>query len=356
MPDPPHDSVPADTSGMVPPGDPRATVWNVIRGPWQFAAIYALARLGSAAQMANGPLAVTELAARSGADPALLERLLRCAASAGLLAETAPGWYALTSAGQVLVPAVPGSMHTAVLATGEPAAWQAMTGLDTTARTGEPAFTAQQGQGFYDYLAADPARAQIFGDFMTSRSADIADVIARLDFSGTEVVADIGGGHGTILAAILATDPHLRGVLFDRSNVLDGARSYLAAGPSSRIELSPGDYLTGPLPSADTYLLASILHNHDDRQARLILANIRATAGIGPRLLLADILLPDHPAPHIGCDLDVRMMALGTGRERTRAGYLTLLAETGFTPTEIIGTPYGLSIIDARAARTETTR
>jgi hypothetical protein len=242
-------------------------------------------------------------------------------------------------------------MHPAVLATGEEAGWQALTGLAGTACTGQAAFTAQQGRGFYDYLAAHPAAARIFAEFMTSRSADVAAVIAGLDFTGHTVVADIGGGQGTILAAVLAAHPHLRGILFDHGHVLIGAHGQLAAtGVAERTELAAGDYLDGPLPPAGTYLLANILHNHDDADARVILGNVRAAATSGPRIVLADILLPSHPAPHIGCDLDVRMMALGAGRERTRTAYLALLSDVGFTSTEIIGTPYGLSIIDARPA------
>ena len=129
MPDTPHDPVSAAPAGMVPPGDPRAVIWNLIRGPWRYAAVHALAELGCPAHLAAGPLPVTELAARCDADPAALERLLRCAAGIGLLAKPSPGRYGLTPAGRVLVPAVPGSMHAAILATGDPAAWQAMTGL-----------------------------------------------------------------------------------------------------------------------------------------------------------------------------------------------------------------------------------
>jgi hypothetical protein len=355
MPDTHHDPAPIDAAGMVPPGDPRAVVWNVIRGPWRFAAIYALAVLGCPGHLASGPLAITELAARCEADPAALERLLRCAASIGLLAQTGPECYALTSAGRALVPGTAGSMHAAILATGDPAGWQAMTGLAATARTGESAFSAQHGRGFYEYLGTHPATADVFQQFMTSRSADVAVAISRLDFTGAEVVADIGGGNGTILAAVLAAHPHLRGILFDRPHVVDHARDYLAAaGLTSRADVAAGDYLAGPLPAADIYLLASILHNHDDQQARAILGNVRAAATGSPRLLVADILLPDHPAPHIGCDLDVRMMALGTGRERTRAAYLALLGDAGLASTRITGTPYGLSIIDARPAERGT--
>jgi hypothetical protein len=349
MPDIRRDHAPAVPAGIVPPGDPRATVWDVIRGPWRFAAVHALTEIGCPAHLAAGPLPVADLAARLDVDPCGLERLLRCAAGLGLFAQPAPGCYCLTGAGRVLLPGVPGSMHAAVLAAGDAAVWQAMTGLAATVRTGEPAFVIQQGRGFPDYLAADPARARVFADCMARRSADIAAVIARLDFSGETVIADIGGGHGTILAAVLAAHPYLHGIVSDRA--LGGARDYLAdAALTGRTELVPGDYLAGPVPAAGTYLLVSILHNHDDGQARVILGNIRAATTSGPRLILADILLPDHPAPHIGCDLDMAMMALGTGRERTRDGYLTLLHEAGFTETAIIGTPYGLSVIDARPA------
>ncbi len=356
MPDTHRDRAAAGTAGMVPHADPRAAVWNLIRGPWQFAAVHALARLGCPGHLADGPLTVTELAARCQASPVLLERLLRCAAGLGLVAQPAPGCYALTRAGQVLVPGAPESMHPAILATGEAAGWQALTGLAGTARTGEPAFTAQQHQGFYDYLAAHPDQARVFADFMASRSTDIAAAIASLNFTGTHMVADIGGGHGTILAAVLTAHPALRGILVDRPHVLADAPSRLPAGTSDRIDLVAGDYLTGLLPAASTYLLASILHNHDDGQARVILGNVRAAANPGARLILADILLPDRPASHIGWDLDVRMMALGTGRERTRNAYLALLHGVGFTVTEVIGTPYGLSIIDTRRAQGQATR
>jgi hypothetical protein len=329
-------------------------IWQVIRGPWRFAAIYAFTRLGCADHLADGLLSTGELARRCGANPGPLERILRSAASLGLLAQPAPGRYALAPAGRTLQADAHGSMRAAVLATGEPAAWQAMLALDATAYTGQAAFTAQHGRGFYDHLAAHPNRARLFQEFMTSRSADVATALAALDFTGAQVIADVGGGNGTILAAILAAHPHLRGILLDRPHVIDAARNHLAAEPGSRVELVSGDYLAGPLPCADTYLLTSILHNHDDPEARVILGNVLTAVSGHPRILLADILLPDHPTPHIGFDLDIRMMALGTGRERTRTAYLALLADVGLTATQVTSTPYGLSIIDAQRTTTET--
>ncbi len=347
---------PSSTAGSTTSADPRAAIWNLLRGPWRFAALHALAELGCPAHVAAGPLHVTELAARCDALPALLERLLRCAAGTGLLAMPAPGCYALTPAGRILLPDVPGSMHAAVLATGEPAGWQALTGLAATARTGTPAFAAQQGRDFCGYLAAQPDQGRIFADFMAFRSADVAGTIACLDFTGTTLVAEIGGRRGTVLAAVLKAHPHLRGLLFGPAHVLDGACGYLArAGLSGRTELVAGDYLDGPVPPASTYLLANVLHEHDDGQARVILGNLRATATSGPRVILADLLLPDQPAPHIGSDLDIQMMALGAGGERTRTAYLALLRDAGFTASQVFGTPYGMSVMDALPADPGTT-
>ena len=337
---------------MVPPGDPRAAIWDLIVGPWRFAALRALVQLGCADHLAAGPLAASDLAARCRARPGELARLLAWAASAGLVRQPEPGRYALTDTGQTLRADAPASMRPAVLATGDVAAWRAMTALEHTMRSGQPAFEAEHGCGFYDYLAAHPAAGQAFAAFMASRSARLATAIAALDFSASRVVADIGGGHGTILASVLAAWPHLRGILADRPEVLGEARAWLAtAGVGARAEVVACDYLDPrQIPAADTYLLASILHNHDDTDAQAILGALAGAATTGPRLIVAEILLPDDSAPHIGYDLDIRMMALGRGRERTRAAYDALLTGAGQALTTITQGPGAFSIVDAQPA------
>ena len=222
-------------------------------------------------------------------------------------------------------------MRPAVLATGEAAGWQAMTGLDHTARTGQPAFDAQQAAASTTTSLPGPLQGGSSRSSWPAGRPALPRPSAVLDFTGSAVVADIGGGHGVILAAVLAAWPQLHGILADRPDVLDGACGHLAAaGVHDRVRLAACDYLDpGQIPRADTYLLTSVLHNHDDDGARAILANILAAATGRPRVLLAEILLPDDPAPHIGYDLDIRMMALGTGRERSRAAYHALLSAPG---------------------------
>jgi hypothetical protein len=142
---------------MMGDGDPRAPVWDMIAGPWRFAALRAFAALRCADHLAAGPLTAGDLAARCGARPDALSRLLAWAASAGLAAQTGPGRYALAPAGRTLRADLAGSMLPAVMSTGDPAAWVAMTGLAGSVRTGQPAFEAENGCGFYAYLAAHPA-------------------------------------------------------------------------------------------------------------------------------------------------------------------------------------------------------
>jgi O-methyltransferase domain len=350
---------------MVAPGDPRAPIWDMIAGPWQFAALHALTELGCADYLAEQSLTAGELAVCCKAKPDRLARLLAWAVSTGLVKLTQrdlgePGWhsadlpepdcYTLTDAGHTLRSDSAGTMRAAVLSTGTLAGWLAMSGVAETIRTGKPAFDAQQGCSFYDYLSTDPMAARVFHEFMATRTADLASALSGMDFSDSLVVADIGGGYGIILAALLQHWPHLSGVLADHDHVLGRARGWLAsAGIADRVRVMACDYLVpGQIPPADTYLLGSVLHNHDDRDVRAILGAIMAAACGSPRVLVAEILLPDDPVTHFGYGLDIRMMALGPGRERTRAAYLGLLGDVGLATVTVTSTPGAFSVIDAR--------
>ena len=337
------------TRAAEPSGDAeaQAAIWEIVRGPWRYAALHAFAELGCADHLAAGPATAGELARHCRADPASLTRLLRCCAAMGLTGVTAAGRYTLTPAGRALRRG--GPMRAAVLANGNEPAWQSMLRLATAVRTGQPVFSDIAGKDFYDWHADHPDQAQIFQEFMTARSAGAAAAIASLNFASAQVVADIGGGYGTVLAAVLAAHSHVRGIILERDSVLPGAREYLAGrGLDGRCELSAGDFFDpAAIPPADVYILVNILHNYGDDDAGAILRNITAAAPRA-RVILADILLPDDPATaHIGTDLDMRRIAMG-GRERAWNEYADLLASAGLTAGDVIQTPWILSIIDAR--------
>jgi hypothetical protein len=334
-------------SGGPDRSDPAdARIWETIRGPWRYCALLAFTQLGCADALAAGPASTAGVAGKCGAAQDALGRLLRCCASLGLITPAPGGRWALTVAGTTLREG--GPMRAAVLTNSGPPGWGAMLRLADAVRDGQPVFEQLAGEGFYGWHASNPDGGEVFQQFMTSRSASAAQVIAGLGFTGAAVVADIGGGYGTILAAVLAAHPHLHGILLDRDDVLPGADDYLAGhGAAGRCELTAGDYLNpAGIPAADIYLLGSILHNHHDDQARRILGGLVA-ANTRARVICADILLPDDPCvPDTGTDLDMRRLAIG-GRERTRDQYTALLGSAGLTITAVLPTASPLSVIDS---------
>jgi O-methyltransferase domain len=331
----------------LPGREAQTAIWEIVRGAWRYPALHAFVRLACADHLGAGPATTEQLARLCDADPASLARLLRCCASMGVVEVTGDGSWGLTAPGLTLRSG--GSMRAAVLNGGNPASWESMLHLATAVRTGQPVFEDIIGVDFYEWQAAHPDYGQIFQEFMIARSAEAAAVIAGLDISDTSVLADIGGGRGTILAAVLEAHPHLRGILFERSEVLQGARDHLAGrGLDGRCEVVLGDFFdAATIPAADGYILANILHNYTDDDARTILRNITASSP-GARFILADILLPDDPAEsHMGTDLDMRRLATG-GRERVRGEYIALLDSVGLTVSDILPTATMLSVIDAK--------
>jgi hypothetical protein len=323
----------------------RAVIWDIIRGSWRYPAALAFTQLDCPDQLAARPMSTEALAGNCDADPVALDRVLRCCASLGLVSPVPEGRWALTAAGHTLRQG--GTMRAAVLSSGCEPAWMAMLALAGAVRAGTPVFADFAGEEFYTWQVSHPEHSQVFQEFMMARSAAAGAAAAGLDFTGAETVADIGGGHGTILAAILAAHSRQRGILLDRKDVLPGAEAYLAGqGLADRCEVTAGDYLDpADIPAADVYILGSILHNHGDGEARQILGNLLA-ASPGARVICAEILLPDDPSvPDIGTDLDIRRLVIG-GRERTRAEWAALLGSGGLAITATVPA-VPLTIIDA---------
>jgi hypothetical protein len=330
--------------------DPRALIWDLLRGQWRFSAVYALVDLDVAGALRDGPLSVDEIAERCGLDPVALGRLLRTVAALGLV-RTVPdrtGRYALTEAGEFLRADVHGSMRSVTLLQGAPDLLDAMGALAVAVREGRSSFAARYGS-FYGWLAENPYFRKHFDTFMTTRSRSIADaVVASYDFTGIETLADLGGGRGTVLSTALRATPGMRGLLLDLEQVMAGAREFLAAeGVADRCELVVGDFFEA-VPEADAYLLCNIVHNWDDDDALRILGHVRRGVPAGGRVLLLDMLLPDGDVPHLGKEMDMRLLALyDGGLERCEADYLALLGKAGFRVGQVIDLPYALSLVEA---------
>ncbi|MEV1002617.1 methyltransferase [Nonomuraea sp. NPDC050202] len=248
-----------------------------------FAALHAAVELGIFELLCHEKLTSDELAACCACDPAATRRLMRWL-HGGRFVTLDCDRYQLTPYGQVLTAAAERSQRHAVLVTGSSYWWDAAGNLTETVRRGHPAWPT--GLPPYDYLAHHPAIGREFDLFMTARSAAVSQDLAAFDYDHVRTIADLGGGLGGVLTAILRKHPHLRGILADRQDVLDRARDHLATqGLADRIQLAAGDLFDRIPHGAEVYLLSSVLHNYSTAQGVDLLTTVRHTIEAG-----------DHPA------------------------------------------------------------
>ncbi|MEU7898513.1 methyltransferase [Nonomuraea sp. NPDC049152] len=308
-----------------------------------------MAELGCADHLAEGPLNAEELALRCGAHAPSLRRVLRELAGMGIVRSVEPDRYELTEEGASLRSDAPDSTLPAVRMIVEEGFWYALGNLPATVRQGRSAFVERYGP-LYERLGRHPEIGAIFDDYMTSRAMPFAQQVAeRYDFSQVDTLVDVAGGKGHILASVLHAYPETRGVLVDLEHVVPGATEALTShGLMDRCEVLAGDFFVNVPAGADAYLLASILHNWDDHDAERILRRVREAIREDGRVLILEMVLPDEDEPHVGKDMDMRMLALfDGGTERTRQEYAVLLEKTGFRLTEVFDLSAGASLVEA---------
>ncbi|MDQ3357106.1 MAG: acetylserotonin O-methyltransferase [Actinomycetota bacterium] len=331
------------------PGAVRLQLLDVLGGFLYTQAIATVARLGVADIVGEEPVPVEELAARVGADPSALHRVMRLLAAVGIFSQAAPGAFVGTQLSDGLRDDRPDSVRYLAMQQGSPA-YLAASEMLRCVRTGEPAAETVFGMPFFEYLATDAEASDVFNRAMAGGAAARASVALEYDWSGASVVADIGGGTGSLLSSVLGAQPHLRGVVFDLPHVAVEARPVIeAAGLSDRCETAGGDFFTEALPSADVYVLAQILHDWDDERAVAILRNCRRSIAEGGRVLVVEQVLPEGNEPSYGKLIDLIMLTLLGGKERTEAEWRTLLREGGF---ELVGVTTGpaASLLEAAPA------
>ena len=335
-----------------PAEPPRRTLTRLLFGQVVAQAIYAAAKLAIADLLADGPRPVAELAAAAGADTDALARLLRALASIEIFAEVAPGRFGLTPIADCLRDDRPDSGRPSAILYGEEYR-RALDGLLDSVRTGEPAFDRVHGVPFFAYLAQHPEVGARFDRNMTGHFAvRNAAVVAAYDFSSIATLVDIGGGEGGLLRAVLAAHPPMRGILFDVPEVIARARQRpIDQDVGARLSLVAGDFFVEVPAGADGYVLASILHDWNDERAVALLRTIRRAIAPGGRLLVVEEVLPPGNEPSLGKFLDLMMLVLLAGRERTAEEFRTLLATAGFELTRIIPTTAGSSMIEAVPAQ-----
>lgn len=326
---------------------PREELNQMIAGFWRTQAVYVAVRLRIPDLLAAGPRTADELADETGSHARSLFRLLRALASSGVFREDVDHRFSLTPLSDCLRRDAPNSMAGLSWMRGD---WQyrAWGDLLHNVQTGETAFNHVFGEPLFDFLRHTPENAAIFDQGMVGvHGRETEAMVAAFDFSDVEVLADIGGGNGSVLAAVLTKYPNLKAILFDRADVIDRARANLAhAGVADRVQFIAGDFFQSVPSGADAYFLRHIIHDWNNDQSRTILKNCRSVMPASGRLLLAEFVLPDGPEPFHGKWFDLAMMTVTGGQERTESEYRALLGECGFEWRRVVPTATELSVIE----------
>jgi hypothetical protein len=323
---------------------PHEIIWTLTNAVVAATCLHLVAELGVADQVGDEPVSVEELASGCGADPDALGRVLRLLAAHGIFEHRA-GAYGHTEASRLLRSDHAMSMRAFSRMMGMPVFSSSFAHLEHSVRTGSPAIDLVEPKGLWAYLQDHPGEAQIFGQAMTAKAgADIGAVLGAYDFSRFSTIADIGGGRGHLLRAVLDAVPTARGVLFDLPGVIDALEI-----DSERLTARAGDFFVEPLPTADAYILMEVIHDWADTEAGAILSAIRRAASPGASVLIIEGVIADEQADPRVQTLDVIMLAVTGGRERTATQLGELLDGAGFRITRVIETSGPMRIVGAVA-------
>lgn len=337
-----------------PTPEDRDAIMSTVFGQMEAQTLAAAVRLGVADRLGERERDAADVAAALGTDPGATRRLLRALAASGLATEVRPGVFALTPRGMLLRTDRPDSVAGFVGMFLDPTTVSAWGHLDDSVRTGRPAFDELFGSDFFGYLAARPELSRAFNASMRQGTGATAEILkGELDLAGAASVTDVGGGDGTLLAAILAAHPHLRGVLFDTPRGAAEAGPVLdAAGVAGRCEVVTGDFFVSVPAGSDVYLLKGVVKDWGDDRVTVILGHVRAVIPREGRLLIVEVVMPetvDGSLPSVMYIGDLHMLVHVSGRERTGAEYRSLCERAGFSVAGVrrLPEPSPVSVIEA---------
>lgn len=333
--------MPEDAAQNTAPA-PHEQILGIVNNYWQSCCVGAAAQLELADLLANGPLHVDVLAQRTNTYTRGLYRMLRALSSTGIFTESSSRVFANTPASECLRRHAPGSQWAWIRITlcADAPVFDGWRGLTHALQNGEPGFDQLHGMSAWKYLKSDPQMGTIFNEAMRDLSASMTPAVtAAYDWSQFRLIADIGGGIGAQLSSILDAYPACRGILFDQPQVVEEAPQH------SRMARLGGDFFAEIPIQADAYLLRWIIHDWDDDKATTILENVRKAARNGAHLLLVESVIPETNEFDMGKWMDMNMLVMVGGRERTAAEFRELYNRAGFDLEQIVATPSPLSIV-----------
>ena len=329
---------------------PQGVMMRLLFGKQLTASLAALARLGLADHMGEEAVPVEDLASKVGAHAPSLYRVMRMLASLGVFREEKGKRFALTPVGRVLQTDAPGSMRYTAMMLGDDWALQAYTRIADSIRTGGDAFTAAFGKQIFEWFADRPEKAETFQRAMTNGSAIASQsILSAYDFAGIKRIADLGGGHGILLASILNRYPAMQGVLFDLPEVVAGIPAARLAECGGRLEVEAGSFFERVPQGCDAYMMKHILHDWSDDHCRTILRLVREQLPREGRVLVYELVLSDDPGPSPAKMLDIEMLVMTVGgRERTPEEFADLLGSAGLKLERIVTTPTPICVLEGR--------
>ena len=340
-----------DASTAPPDVSPAQLVLQVAAGFIASAALQVATRLSIAERLAAGPRTTADLAREAGVQEDGLYRVLRALSSAGIFAETAPRTFALTPAAELLRKG-PGSLGDGIEFITDPLHFRTYAEALYSVQTGKPAGEKVVGMPLFEYLSKTPDWSASFNNAMTAFSANVMPAVLEVyDFSGIGTLVDIAGGHGHVLTSVLKEYPRMRGVLFDLDHVIAGAGPLLAAsGIGDRVRTESGDFFKAVPAGGDAYIMKHIIHDWDDDRAVAILSAIRKALDGKPqgRVILLEAALAPGNAPDFGKLVDLEMLLLPGGRERTADEFGALFQRAGLKLSNVVPTKSMLSVIEGR--------
>jgi hypothetical protein len=322
-------------------------MFQLLTGMFIGGAVATLAQLGVPDLLEDGAKSAEELAAEINADPGALYRLMRATASVGVLCEGPDGKFSQTPLSAVLLSNANPSLR--AFATMHALEWHALgwVNLEYSIRTSRPAFDKIYGMSIFKYFEQHPELSELFNESMSNLSSIDGPAVAdAYRFDGIQSIVDVAGGHGSLLATILARYPHMKGTLYEVPHVVDGAKSGPLKPVLDRCTFASGDMFSFVPTGADAYIMKHIIHDWPDDLCVRILQACRNGVNAGGKLLVVDNVIQPGNAFAPGKFLDLQMLIFPGGRERTEKEFCELLTSAGWRLTRVIPTAAPESIVE----------
>lgn len=314
--------------------------------------LWVAAHLGIADLIARGVRDTDALARETDTHAPSLYRILRALACVGVFTETAPHQFDLTPLASALVSGAPHSVRDVVIFLNHPVHDLAWTEILHSVKTGQPGFERALGVPVFEYFRENPEFSEIFNRAMTTLARNnISAVVESYDFGGIGTLVDVGGGHGALMASVLERHPAMRGVVFDLPHVIEGTKKALQAGGlDARCEAIGGDFFAA-VPGGDAVIMSHIIHDWDDERCITLLRNIARALPPQGKVLICESVIPPGNEFSPAKLLDVEMLVLPGGMERTADAYAALLGQAGFRLSRIVPTRNPVCVIEGVLAR-----